>query len=85
MKLSILFILVSLTAAAKMKADKFHKAMQENIYQVIQNNPEKYETANPGRFPASVTPEKEVEAEKLEDKSEKMDGFYHRGVGMPKW
>ncbi len=56
--------------------DSFNKEMMENIQEVIDENPQMYETRPVGRKPASVEPVDEEEniTEKLDEVNEQADG-----------
>lgn len=86
MRLCALLILVSIASVAKVKVEDFNEAMRESMDQVIKDNPEKYETRNPGRFPASVSPVEPERSDALKEEERiKMDSLQQRGVGLPKW
>ena len=87
MKFSALLVLFCLAASARTSSDKFNSALQKNIKTVIKDNPEVYETKNPGRVPASVNSGAEVESEPgfKEDERMKMNSILRQGVGLPKW
>jgi len=56
----------------------FNKEMQQNMDEVIQDNPQIYETRNPGRTPASV------EATEI-DTTEQLDEFQEQASGQKSW
>ena len=58
----------------------FNKEMIHNMDEVIEDNPEIYETKNPGRVPASVKPN-EVDI----DTTEKLDKFQEQVSGPKSW
>lgn len=73
--------------AEKVNPQKLSQTMQESIHKVVKDNPEKYETRSPGRFPASVSP---IEPSSLDVHKEaerhKMDDLRNQqGIGLPKW
>lgn len=83
------FVSFAFTGAYAEKVDpqKLSQTMRESIHKVVKDNPEKYETRSPGRFPASASPmepsslDVHKEAERL-----KMDDLRnHQGIGLPKW
>ena len=80
------FLFVTL-AFAKDDADikKFNEAMLKNIDTVIKNNPQIYEQDSPGRAPASVDVQVEIEKEMREDTGEKINTFDQQNVGSPSW
>lgn len=69
----------------KVKADEFNQAIHESIHNLVQDNPEKYETRNPGRFPASVKPARPAHSADKEERNEKMNSLQKEGIGLPKW
>ena len=95
MKQVILFFIIltlsSLAFAKKVNMNDFNEAMQENISDFVENNPEKYEPAmqkRPSRAPASVETigeHGESEKKQNEDTYEKIDTFDNQGIGLPKW
>ncbi|MEX0798235.1 MAG: hypothetical protein WD025_02255 [Bacteriovoracaceae bacterium] len=91
MKLTILFIVLSFAAFAQNKVsenkvEQFDQAMMESIHKVIKQNPEKYETRNPGRFPASVVePVTEDRVQSDAEDDSKMDILNNKAIGLPKW
>lgn len=58
----------------------FSQQMNENIDAVVEDNPELYEKANKGRFPASVNVVEKVPVEKIDEGT----GLEH-GSGQKEW
>lgn len=88
MKFTIFALLafsINSVVIAKKQMKDFNKAMQEEISGFVKHNPEKYETKDITRKPASASPVEVVEEKKNEEAFEKMDGFDQQGIGLPKW
>mgnify|MGYP001303290831 CR=1 FL=1 len=65
------FMLVSSVSYAKnVDFTQFNSRMNENLNEVIEDNPQMYETKSLGRTPASVTPVKETSTDKLDNVDE---------------
>ena len=80
-KLLLLICLVFSTvliARTDIDLSSFNKHMLQNIDEVIEDNPEIYETKNPGRVPAST---KAVEI----DTADKLDEFQEQASGQKSW
>ena len=80
-KLLLLVCLVFSTvliARTDIDLSSFNKHMLQNIDEVIEDNPEIYETKNPGRVPASTKP---VEI----DTTDKLDKFLEQANGQKAW
>ena len=78
--------LVSMVSFAKRDVDmkSFNQSMQESMYHLTDENPEKFEKQNSGRFPASISPV-EAENKNLENKSNKIDEIDDQAAGTKKW
>ena len=80
-KLLLLICLVFSTvliARTDIDLSSFNKHMIQNMNEVIEDNPEIYETKNPGRVPAST---KAVEI----DTTDKLDEFQEQANGQKSW
>ena len=73
--LACLFLCVSYTGLTKeVDLQQFNQQLHKNMQQVIEDNPQMYETRKPGRAPASVTPViPESPTEQLDEVEEQAD------------
>jgi hypothetical protein len=81
---SSLFVLSIAHAKRDIDIAKFNEAMHENIDSYVKQNPEKYETKDLIRKPASVEVEgEEVTPKKVKEKSSGFERYQY--IGGPKW
>ena len=85
--LFLIILMLSFVTLAFAKRDidfsKFNDAMNDHIETVIENNPQMYESQNPGRMPASVSPQGQALKEQQEQIEEKMIDIQDQSLGNP--